>query len=377
MDKVSIVKTLNYDIAEVERGVRAAVDLAGGMAAFVKPGQLVLVKPNMLESGHRDFLVTTHPEVVRAVVRLVKEAGGTPWVGDSPAFESTQKVAEKSGIMAVCREEGARLVSFDETCRVSYAAGKMAQGFSMARACVEADVVISVAKMKTHSLTGITGAVKNLFGAVVGAEKAQYHLRMQKHADFAAWLVDLAECLRPALSIIDGVRAMEGQGPRNGAPYEAGVVLAGANPFAVDAAMGRLMGFAGGRLPVELEAVRRGLVNLEALELVGDGRDLAFGFVPPHTYEKLEEVVPSWLAAAARRELTAWPVVDAATCIRCGRCVAHCPPQAMELGSQVLIDRNRCIRCYCCQELCPVDAVQLKKGCLLRLWQSWKKWRGR
>ena len=224
MDKVSIVKTLNYDMAEVERGVRAAVDLAGGMAAFVKPGQLVLVKPNMLESGHRDFLVTTHPEVVRAVLRLVKEAGGTPWVGDSPAFESTQKVAEKTGIMAVCREEGARLISFDETCRVSYAAGKMAQGFSLARACVEADVVISVAKMKTHSLTGITGAVKNLFGAVVGAEKAQYHLRMQKHADFAAWLVDLAECLRPALSIIDGVRAMEGQGPRNGAAYEAGVV---------------------------------------------------------------------------------------------------------------------------------------------------------
>ena len=377
MDKVSIVKTLNYDMAEVERGVRAAVDLAGGMAAFVKPGQLVLVKPNMLESGHRDFLVTTHPEVVRAVLRLVKEAGGTPWVGDSPAFESTQKVAEKTGIMAVCREEGARLISFDETCRVSYAAGKMAQGFSMARACVEADVVISVAKMKTHSLTGITGAVKNLFGAVVGAEKAQYHLRMQKHADFAAWLVDLAECLRPALSIIDGVRAMEGQGPRNGAAYEAGVVLAGANPFAVDAAMGRLMGFAGGRLPVELEAVRRGLVNLEALELVGDGRDLAFGFVPPHTYENLEEVVPSWLAAAARRELTAWPVVDAAKCIRCGRCVAHCPPHAMSIREKVLIDQARCIRCYCCQELCPADAVQLKKGRLLRLWQSWKKWRGR
>ena len=293
MDKVSIVKTLNYDMAEVERGVRAAVDLAGGMAAFVKPGQLVLVKPNMLESGHRDFLVTTHPEVVRAVLRLVKEAGGTPWVGDSPAFESTQKVAEKTGIMAVCREEGARLVSFDETCRVSYAAGKMAQGFSLAKACVEVDVVVSVAKMKTHSLTGITGAVKNLFGAVVGGEKAQYHLRMQKHADFAAWLVDLAECLRPALSIIDGVRAMEGQGPRNGAAYEAGVVLAGANPFAVDAAMGRLMGFAGGRLPVELEAVRRGLVNLERLKLVGDGRDLALDFAPPHTYENLEEVVPS------------------------------------------------------------------------------------
>lgn len=377
MDKVSIVKTLNYDMAEVERGVRAAVDLAGGMAAFVKPGQLVLVKPNMLESGHRDFLVTTHPEVVRAVLRLVKEAGGMPLVGDSPAFESTQKVAEKTGIMAVCREEGARLVSFDETCRVSYAAGKMAQGFSLAKACVEVDVVVSVAKMKTHSLTGITGAVKNLFGAVVGGEKAQYHLRMQKHADFAAWLVDLAECLRPVVSIVDGVRAMEGQGPRNGTAYEAGVVLAGANPFAVDAAMGRLMGFAGGRLPVELEAVQRGLGNLENLELLGDGRDLALNFAPPHTYEKLDEVVPSWLAAVARRELTAWPVVDAATCIRCGRCVAHCPPQAMELGSQVLIDRNRCIRCYCCQELCPVDAVQLKKGCLLRLWQSWKKWRGR
>lgn len=378
MDKVSVVKTLNYEPAEVEKGVRAAVDLAGGMAAFVKPGQIVLVKPNMLESGHRGFLVTTHPEVVRAVIRLVKEAGGVPLVGDSPAFESTQKVAEKTGLAAVCREEGARLVSFDETCHVPYGKGKMAQGFSLAKACVDADVIISVAKMKTHSLTGVTGAVKNLFGAVVGAEKAQYHLRMQKHADFAAWLVDLAECLRPALSIIDGVRAMEGQGPRNGAAYEAGVVLAGANPFAVDAAMSRLMGFTGAKLPVELEAAQRGLADVENLELVGDGRELAFNFAPPHTYEKLDDVVPSWLVAAARRELTAWPVVDNARCVRCGRCIAHCPPKAMAMqDGNVVVERSRCIRCYCCQELCPADAVQLKQGRLLRLWQSWKKWRGR
>ena len=278
--------------------------------------------------------------------------------------------------MAVCREEGAKLVSFAETCHVPYAAGKMAQGFSLAKACVEADVVISVAKMKTHSLTGITGAVKNLFGTIVGAEKAQYHLRMQKHADFAAWLVDLAGCVRPVLSFVDGVQAMEGQGPRNGSMYEAKVVLAGANPFAVDAAMGEIMGFAGGRLPVELEAVRRGLVNLEELELLGDGRGLTLNFAPPHTYEKLEDVVPRWLLAAARRELTAWPVVDAEKCIRCGRCVRHCPPQAISLHGKIEIDRARCIRCYCCQELCPADAVQLKQGRLLGLWQSWKKWRG-
>jgi uncharacterized protein (DUF362 family)/Pyruvate/2-oxoacid:ferredoxin oxidoreductase delta subunit len=377
MDKVAVVKTSNYDTAEVERGIRTAIDLAGGMATFVKQGQKVLIKPNMLESGHRDFLVTTHPEVVRAVIRLVKEAGGIPWVGDSPAFESTQKVAEKTGIAAVCREEGASLVSFDETCHVSYAAGKMAQGFSLAKACVDADVIISVAKMKTHSLTGITGAVKNLFGTIVGAEKAQYHLRMQKHADFATWLVDLAVYLQPALSIIDGVRAMEGQGPRNGGVYEAGLVLAGANPFAVDAAMRRVMGFEGNGLPVETEAAKRGLLRLEDLELWGDGRELVLRFAPPHTYENLEDVVPPWLVAAARRELTAWPMVDDAKCIRCGRCVAHCPPQAMVLRGKVIIDRAKCIRCYCCQELCPADAVQLKKGRLLRWWLRWKRWRSR
>ena len=377
MDKVAVVKTSNYDTAEVERGVREAVNIAGGMAAFVKQGQKVLVKPNMLESGHRDFLVTTHPEVVRAVIRLVKEAGGVPLVGDSPAFESTQKVAEKTGIAAVCQEEGASLVSFAETCHVPYAAGKMAQGFSLAKACVDADIIISVAKMKTHSLTGITGAVKNLFGTIVGAEKAQYHLRMQRQADFAAWLVDLAEYLRPTLSIIDGVRAMEGQGPRNGVAYEAGVVLAGANPFAVDAAMSRLMGFERNGLPVEAEAVKRGLLRLEDLDLWGDGRELVLNFTPPHTYESLAEVVPPWMIAAARRELTAWPVVDAAKCIRCGRCVAHCPPQAMSLRDKVIIDRAKCIRCYCCQELCPADAVQLKKGRLLRLWLKWKRWHGR
>src|SRR5450759_2906222 len=171
---VSIVKCADYDRERVFAAVRDAVDLLGGMQAFVKPGERVLIKPNLLKASSPEAAVTTHPEIVRSVIRLVREAGGVALVGDSPGMGDLRKVCEKAGILDVVQEEGAVLVSLDEAVEVKNQ-GRF-QRFEVARAAYEADAIINLPKLKTHGMTTLTGAVKNLFGCVPGKRKVQWHL---------------------------------------------------------------------------------------------------------------------------------------------------------------------------------------------------------
>jgi ferredoxin len=207
-----------------------------------------------------------------------------------------------------------------------------------------------------------------MFGFIVGMRKAQFHLRMQARPKFAAMLIDLASLIKPALSIVDGVVGMEGNGPRNGNPVSAGVILAGANCFAVDVVMAEIMGFDPERLPLTALALERGITPpLAGIELVGSASSVRHKFIPPRSMLSLSDRIPGWAAALGRSQLTARPEIDDA-CIGCGLCAAHCPPHAMAVeGGRVRIDYDKCIRCYCCQEHCPENAVTLNEGALLKL----------
>lgn len=366
--KVAAVNVQTYNYREVEQGLSEALALLGGVTGFVSPGDKVLLKPNMLEGLPPEKAVTTHPEILRAMLRKVKEAGGLPLVGDSPGTTGTIKAAERCGILAVCREEDVELLPFDTTIEVPYPDGLTVKKFTLARPLTEVDKVISLAKMKTHTFMGITGATKNMFGFIVGVQKAQFHLRMQARREFAGMLIDLASRVKPVLSIVDGVVGMEGNGPRNGKPVKAGVVLAGANCFAVDIVMAEVMGFNPDRLPLTALALETGMTPpLAGIDLVGDARDLRLKFVEPHSMMSLTDRIPKWAAKLGRSQLTACPQIGD-NCIGCGRCASHCPPQAMTVvNGKVRIDYDKCIRCYCCQELCPEDAVHLREGRLLKL----------
>ncbi|CUH96003.1 hypothetical protein P22_2091 [Propionispora sp. 2/2-37] len=378
MTKVAIVKADSYDQQVVEKAMQELLAEFGGMAQFVQPGDRVLVKPNMLEGVDKGKHVTTHPEVVRAVVRAVKQAGGKPMVGDSPGVGSTRKVAEKCGILQICEEEHVPLVSFDEAVSIPYPQGRMLKRLMLAKPFTEADKVISVAKMKTHSFMGVTGAVKNLFGFFVGADKAQFHLRMKNMSDFARMQVDLYECVAPVLSIVDGVTAMEGAGPRNGDCIHCGILLGGQSGFAVDLVMADCMGFAAEQLPIAAAAREAGISPaLRDIQLIGSGKERRFHFKEAHTVHSLEGRIPPWLVRLGQNQLTARPAV-AAQCMACGRCAGHCPPRAITMREgRAVIDYRKCIRCYCCQELCPADAVLLKDGFLLRLAKQVKKLSGK
>ena len=370
ISRVAAVRVTDYAPESVAAGIGQALDLVGGLERFVQSGDRVLLKPNLLEGVSVECAVTTHPEVLRAVIRQVKALGAVPVVGDSPGVSGTLKAAEKCGIAAVCREESVRLVPFEGTAEYPFPEGRIIKKFQLTDVLQQVDKVITLAKMKTHTFMGMTGATKILFGCIVGVQKAQFHLRTRQRREFAGMLVDLANLVKPTLSIVDGVTGMEGNGPRNGRPFSAGVILAGSNCFAVDIVMAEMMGLPAESLPVAALSLERGLTaDFSGIDLVGDGRDVRHRLQTPRSMRSLEDRVPAWFAHWAQSHLTARPrILDC--CIGCGRCAAHCPPQAMELvDGKIRIDDAKCIRCYCCQELCPENAVLLTTGTLLRMAQ--------
>lgn len=368
MRKVAVVKADSYDTHIVEQAISDLLAHLGGIEKYINPGERVLVKPNMLEGVDKDKAVTTHPEVVRAVLRQVKHAGAVPVVGDSPGLGSLEKVAEKCGIGEVCRAEGVETVPFTEAVELPLPDGRVLKKLTVAKALTGVDKVISLAKMKTHSFMGVTGAVKNLFGFFVGTDKAQFHLRMKRRSDFAGMLVDLYCAVKPVLSIVDGIWGMEGAGPRNGRPVKSGVLLGGSCGFSVDLIMTDIMGFKAEDMPVAQAAITAGLSpGFAGIVRAGSDDGVRHHFEGAQNFDSLENKLPGWLVDFSQNQFTAKPVIQE-TCVGCGRCTEHCPPEVIRIvRRKAVIDYRECIRCYCCQELCPANAVSLEDGSLLRM----------
>lgn len=369
--RVCLAAVPDYRPEAVAAGLERVLAPLGGMAAFVRPGQKVLLKPNLLAGKPPEKAVTTHPQIVRAVVRLVQQAGGIALVGDSPGVGAPEKVARRCGILAAAQETGALFAPFTESVRVRPRGGTFHE-LEIARQVLEADVVINLPKLKTHQMMGLTCAVKNLFGAVVGMRKARLHLQAGTDKSFfALMLLELAEQLRPALTIVDAVVAMEGDGPGSGDPVGVGAVLAGTDPLAVDTVAVELLGLAPAAVWTQKVAQETGRPGsrLAEVELAGDDP----AALRPKRFRQARSTdvrfgLPPWLSEPLKSSLTARPQIAAGSCVLCGLCVEHCPPQAMAVaGGRLTINHARCIRCFCCQELCPRGAVLTRQGLLLRL----------
>lgn len=367
--KVSVIKADNYNIEIVDKAVNDAVNLIGGWQNFIKKGDKVLIKPNMLTNVTPEKAVTTHPEVVRAVIKAVKNIGALPAVGDSPGISNLKSTAKRTGILTICEEENVPFVYFKQSKAYNYMEGRFIKQFELVDCLSDFDKIISVAKIKTHVFMGVTGAVKNLFGCIVGTDKARFHLRMQKHIDFAHVMVDLYQTIKPTLNIIDGITAMEGQGPMSGDVVDAKIIIASSDGFAADLIMADKMGFDAEAMPIAAAGIEeKRIVHLKDIKVVGDGKDEQFHFVKPHTYKSMQDTyVPKFILKLGQNQLTSKPVINK-NCVACGRCSHHCPPKAITIiDKKVNIDYQKCIRCYCCQELCPHQAVDLKDGLILSL----------
>jgi uncharacterized protein (DUF362 family)/Pyruvate/2-oxoacid:ferredoxin oxidoreductase delta subunit len=367
--KIAAIRCDDYREEHVAEAVRRCVDLFGGIRSLIRPRERVLIKPNLLKASFPDRAVTTHPEVVRAVIRLVHEAGAEALVGDGPGIGDLRRVAERSGILAVVRQEGAVLAEFDDA--VTVKSNGRFQRFEISRVAAEADAIINLPKFKTHGMTILTGAVKNLFGCIPGKRKVQWHFNTGvDRGSFMRMLVELAALLKPRFTIMDSIVGMEGNGPGSGDPRTMGVLLAGRDPVAVDSVAGRLVGIPPETLPVIKAAAEAGTgeTKTENIQIVGDRLSslIVSGFrLPPR--EHPEWRIPEFFRKRLKEALTTRPVIDHSRCIRCGICQKDCPQQAIAERDHVLaIDYRICIRCFCCQEFCPQGAVSVGRGWMLK-----------
>ncbi|MBN2248031.1 MAG: DUF362 domain-containing protein [Coriobacteriia bacterium] len=369
--RVACVSCDSYDPAAVDAAVLRGLDLLGGASRFVRSGERILLKPNLLVASAPEKAVTTHPTVFSAVVRALAAEGAALSWGDSPGFGSTTGVGSRAGITGEAARLGIRTADFGTGREVSFPDGELIKRFTIAEGVLDSDGLVSLPKLKTHALTRMTGAVKNQFGCIPGMLKGEFHARMPDVERFSQMLVDLNRLLRPRLVVMDAVIAMEGNGPRGGDPRQVGVLLISDDPVAVDAIGCRIMALDPALVGTCVWGERLGLGSMSEIEVLGDDVPVIEDFVvnrsPSSTTGKLG-------SSLGKRLLAPRPYIVPERCTRCGTCVAVCPvaPKAVDFpaGERTLVpehDYERCIRCYCCQEMCPERAIEVTTPLLGRL----------
>ncbi len=324
----------------------------------IRPGSAVLIKPNFLAPAPPEKAMITHPLVVRAVVEYVLEKGGRPRVSDSPAMGAFERVLREGGVTEALKGLPVECRPFVASVPVDI--GPPFHKIEIAAAAMNADVVINLPKLKTHTQMLLTLGVKNIFGCIVGLRKPEWHFRAGIDQEkFAEVLVRVFSAVRPRITLLDGILAMEGQGPgKGGVPRALGVIMAANNAVSLDAAVCRMLGLRADDLLTNRLAGRAGLLPDDDaidgdLPLITDMRlpvmtPLVFGPRPLHRF--------------MRKHLVQRPVCDPALCRLCGECWKFCPAKAIEpRRGGLAFDYDRCIRCYCCVEVCPHGALAARE----------------
>ncbi|HAH62695.1 MAG TPA: FeS-binding protein [Treponema sp.] len=338
-------------------------------------GKTVLVKPNILSPKKPENAVCTHPVVVGAVVKSFVELGAARVLaGESPGVGSSISAAKATGVYDEVVKNGGEWADFGaDQVTVMCPHGRLVKSFEFAAQFERADVVVSLAKLKTHQLMSYTGAMKNLFGLMVGLKKAQTHYRFPDKKEFGMFLVDLNIAADASYAVMDAVVGMEGSGgPGNGDPVKLGFLAASDNIAALDWECASIVGYNPHDIVYLEEALQRGVwfASPDRIRTAGctaeDVKPASFKIVKTAA-PALEAMLPSWVNAAAKALFTRSPSFNKAKCVRCERCVEICPVHILSFaedrktGKRVTIgSRSSCLHCFCCHEICPAEAVSLR-----------------
>ncbi len=339
-----------------------AVDRAFELFPIECEGKTVLIKPNVLRAARPEEGITTHPALVRAVIEKIETMKPASLViGDNPGltlYGANEEGFKKAGLLEVSKAYYRNIGN--DSRKMAFNPDFMPE-VSVSRIVLEADVVVSLPKFKTHGLTGMTGAIKNSYGLLPGAQKAKLHKAAGTPERFHEMLVEVFRLRVPDFFLVDAIVGMEGNGPVSGNLRDIGLILASDNGVAVDAVMARMMGLDPGLLRFLQKAKESGLgdYDLRNIEIVGLLREIPDFKVPPLSGEA--QLGDKGSEARIHGRTLMRPQADPKLCTGCGICVDHCPVSALTLISQIpKVDTEACITCFCCQEICPEKAISLK-----------------
>lgn len=371
---VSLVPCGDYDIQKVKKALLDSLAPIGGLD-WIKPGMKIAVKANLMMRCRPEKCATVHPGFAAALCEILTEKNAKVVVGDSPGgpFTAAYLHAVYSGTgMNQILGSGAELNGDFTYLDVSNPDAVVAKEFQVTKYLTEADAIIDLCKVKTHGLMAYTGACKNLFGAVPGMRKSEYHYKYPSHESFAHMLVDICEWCKPRLSIADAIMVMEGNGPSGGTPRFMGAVIASANPHALDLAAAHLMNLRAEDVPTLRAARERGLIPAAAsgLRIFGDLERYVipdFKLIPKQDV-RLWGSTNKTAARLLTRMFAGRPQIDRDACVGCAECMKICPAKAIRMVRQTArISTRKCVCCLCCQEFCPKGVISVRRPLVARL----------
>lgn len=362
MSRISCQTTPSYSPADLDRAVAAHFAAMG--EEELRPGIRVLLKMNMLRGVSPETAITTHPALVAAVARYLRSRGITEIVvADSPGGTYTA-----SRMHSVYRAIGLgdESYSLNEDFSFERVHKEGTRGFNILTPIAHADLIINLPKLKTHGMTVMSGAVKNLFGAVPGLQKPELHCLNPDERKFSEMLLELADVVAPAYTIIDAVDAMEGDGPSGGTVCSPHLTIASRDLVALDwFCAEKILQVDPRRVPYLALAEEQG--RLKEREVEGEYALPEKPFLMPEASSidfagKFPKFLQKPVRAFLDRALIAQPKIDRKKCVGCGKCAESCPQHIITVvEKKAQIDRRTCISCFCCQEMCPVKAIGVRR----------------
>lgn len=377
--RVSVVKCKSYNKISLNEAISRCVSLLGGFEKFLNSKSKIVIKPNLFLAAAPEKAVTTHPLFIEAVIENIIDITGSSKniiIADSfgPAVPynrtGMEKVYSTTGILDIAKRTGCRLNYSTEYECLSNKEGRILKKIEVIKPIVEADVIINLPKFKTHNLTVITGAIKNMFGIVPGFTKVGYHLRFDDFEKFSEMLLDIVFSVKPALNIMDGILGIEGEGPgRSGTPREVGLVLASDDPISMDIVMSKIMNI-DQRLNPFLEVLKKWKIKSYTdsnIEVLGERLFdiIIYDFKLPKSIGQKRltrsNFLNTYILPFIRSSLNPYMYIDYSKCSLCKICQNICPQNSISYSNnRIKFNHRTCIRCFCCSEMCPEGAIGIK-----------------
>ena len=380
--KVSVVSCTSYDPGILDTALEDCLNALDCFKDIIKAGKKILIKPNLLSPNNPEKAITTHPMFVEAIIKKIVTITGQPeniTLADScvPILPHTKnglkKLYEATGMIDLQERTGILLNYDNRSTKISFADGVAVKQIDSISPVTEADTIINIPKLKTHNLTVMTGAVKNMFGIIPGMAKPGFHTRFFDISMFCNLLIDIACAVKPQITIMDAILGMEGDGPGNGGtPRKTNLILASTDPFALDNIASNIMGLDEDDNPVLFEAKKRKINGafIENIDLLGgqmaELKIMDFKLPSVTRKELKSNIITGFIKRFALNSLNPYPKIDNKRCDGddCKACKKICPQSAISDSPKdkntLIFDYKKCSRCFCCSEGCPNGAIENK-----------------